>query len=82
MPQPYLVPVRPSCSRSTHNSGVSGSASNCRTAPFTFKLAMTLLFDRRKVLQPAASDSPSTRGQQKARCETDAASLLYRHSWR
>ena len=27
MPQPYLVPVRPSVSRSTHNSGVSGSTS-------------------------------------------------------
>jgi hypothetical protein len=25
-PQPYLVPVRPSCSRRTHSSGVSGSA--------------------------------------------------------
>ncbi len=25
MPQPYLVPVRPTCSRSTHSSGVSGS---------------------------------------------------------
>ena len=27
MPQPYLVPVRPRVSRSTHNSGVPGSAS-------------------------------------------------------
>jgi len=26
-PQPYLVPVSPSCSRITHRSGVSGSAS-------------------------------------------------------
>ncbi len=26
MPQPYLVPVRPSCSRSTQRSGVFGSA--------------------------------------------------------
>src|SRR3954469_1878914 len=40
MPQPYLVPVRPSCSRSTHSSGVSGSASNSRGAPLTWILAM------------------------------------------
>ena len=37
-PQPYLVPVRPSCSRSTHSSGVSGSASCVRTWPLTFRL--------------------------------------------
>src|ERR1700676_4501055 len=28
MPQPYLVPVSPKASRSTHKSGVSGSISN------------------------------------------------------
>ena len=27
-PQPYLVPVRPTCSRIAHSSGVSGSTSN------------------------------------------------------
>ena len=27
MPQPYLVPVRPTCSRITHSSGVLGSTS-------------------------------------------------------
>jgi hypothetical protein len=36
MPQPYLVPVSPSCSRSTHSSGVSSSTSNSRTVPLTF----------------------------------------------
>ena len=43
LPQPYLEPVRPSCSRNTHNSGVSLSASKSRTAPFTFSFAMSSL---------------------------------------
>jgi hypothetical protein len=32
-----LVPLRPSCSRSTHSNGVSGSASESRTRPLTFR---------------------------------------------
>ena len=39
-PQPYLVPVRPSCSRSTHSSGVSGSASWLRSRPLTCRFGM------------------------------------------
>jgi hypothetical protein len=35
-PQPYLVPVRPSCSRSTHSSGVSGSASCAKSGTREF----------------------------------------------
>ena len=35
MPQPYFVPVRPTCSRITQRSGVSGSASTSRTTPLT-----------------------------------------------
>src|SRR5881275_871349 len=35
MPQPYFVPVRPIESRSTHNSGVSGSASTEYWTPLT-----------------------------------------------
>ena len=38
-PQPYLVPVRPSCSRSTHSSGVSGSALTSCTRPLTLIFA-------------------------------------------
>jgi len=40
-PQPYLVPVSPSCSRSTHSSGVAPSTSTLTTSPFTFNLAMS-----------------------------------------
>src|SRR5262245_35459763 len=43
MPQPYLVPVRPSCSRNTHSSGVSGSALCWRARPLTFRVAIDLL---------------------------------------
>ena len=37
MPQPYLVPVSPSVSRSTHSSGVSGLMSTVRGVPFTVR---------------------------------------------
>src|SRR5258708_32316885 len=33
MPQPYLVPVRPTCSRIAHKSGVSGSTSTLYADP-------------------------------------------------
>src|SRR5690348_18313596 len=42
MPQPYLVPVRPSVSRSTHKSGVRGSAFACNDFPLTFRTAMAV----------------------------------------
>src|SRR5262245_51287050 len=34
MPQPYLVPVRPNSSRTTHISGVSGSDADVTAFPF------------------------------------------------
>ena len=40
MPQPYLVPVRPSCSRSTHSSGVRGSALWLSALPLTLRTAI------------------------------------------
>src|SRR5258706_11972727 len=40
-PQPYLVPVSPTCSRSTQRSGVSASTSRSRTLPFTFSFAIS-----------------------------------------
>ena len=42
-PQPYLVPVNPSCSRNTHNSGVSGSTSTLCTLPLTFKVVISTI---------------------------------------
>src|SRR5438477_7415455 len=42
-PQPYLVPVRPTCSRITHRRGVSGSACTSRTLPLMLSLAMGVL---------------------------------------
>src|ERR1022692_2790915 len=49
-PQPYLVPVSPSFSRNTHNSGVSGSISKLRSLPLTFKVAISpiLTIDERR----------------------------------
>src|SRR5712672_1865458 len=41
-PQPYFVPVRPTCSRITHNSGVSGSTCTLCTRPLMFSLAMSV----------------------------------------
>src|SRR3954468_23598204 len=35
MPQPYLVPVNPSVSRSAHSRGISGSTSSARSLPLT-----------------------------------------------
>src|SRR5262245_48075819 len=42
-PQPYFVPVRPTCSRITHRSGVSASTSTSRTLPLMLSLAMSFL---------------------------------------
>src|SRR6266853_4806243 len=39
-PQPNLVPVRPTCSRMTHRSGVSGSTCTSRVLPLIFNFAM------------------------------------------
>src|ERR1700730_5381028 len=38
MPQPNLVPVRPSVSRSTHSNGMSGSTSTSVSLPLTLSL--------------------------------------------
>ena len=45
MPQPYLVPVRPSCSRRTHSSGVSASAWNSRGLPLTLSVVIDGLLE-------------------------------------
>src|SRR2546430_10468864 len=41
MPQPYLVPVRPSVSRNTHSSGVLGSTSALNCLPLTLRVITT-----------------------------------------
>src|SRR5215475_5745892 len=45
MPQPYLVPVMPSVSRSTQRSGVRGSALAWTDLPLTLITAMAHLLD-------------------------------------
>src|SRR5262245_26591305 len=40
MPQPYLVPVNPSCSRSTQSNGILPPTFTSKSLPFTFNLAM------------------------------------------
>src|SRR3977135_820223 len=42
-PQPYLVPVRPTCSRMTHKSGGSASASTSRALPVMWSFVMSVL---------------------------------------
>src|SRR6516164_2154784 len=52
MPQPYLVPVRPTCSRMTHRRGVSASTSTSRTLPLILSFAIDVLTSRDCVSQP------------------------------
>src|SRR5206468_11207433 len=40
MPQPYFVPVRPTCSRNTHNKGGAGPTSTPWAFPLTWKRAI------------------------------------------
>src|SRR5207244_12905911 len=42
-PHPYFVPVRPTCSRITHRSGVPASARTSRTLPLMLSFAMDVL---------------------------------------
>ena len=42
-PQPYLVPVRPTCSRMTHSSGVSASTATSVIVPLILSFAMGFL---------------------------------------
>ena len=42
-PQPYLVPVRPTCSRIAHSRGVLGLTLTSRALPLTVKRAMCSL---------------------------------------
>src|SRR5579871_3529299 len=42
MPQPYLVPVRPTCSLMTHSKGVSASAETSLTVPLILSFAICI----------------------------------------
>src|SRR6266851_5700817 len=59
-PHPYLVPVRPTCSRITQSSGVSGSTCTSRTLPFTLSFAMGSSRDslRGQKCAPSFSQAP------------------------
>src|ERR1700693_287799 len=46
MPQPYLVPVRPTHSRIAHNSGVLGSMSTSCAVPLMVRRAIPILPDQ------------------------------------
>src|SRR3546814_6719914 len=52
VPQPYLVPVRPSSSRRYHRRGVSGSPSNWRSTPLTLRLTIRALPNLSLMLVP------------------------------
>src|SRR5687767_11568338 len=62
MPQPYLVPVSPSESRSTQSRGVSGSTSACMSLPLMltvimcFRLPLASLRDWLRDYKPSAPD--------------------------
>src|SRR3712207_3653090 len=57
MPQPYFVPVRPTCSRIAHSSGVSGWTSMSRVVPLMLRRAMRSLQGSR--LTPVVGSRPS-----------------------
>src|SRR5262249_61751285 len=64
-PQPYFVPVRPSCSRSTHNSGVSASTSTSRFKPLMLSLMSALSPDALLLPSPGGLPAclPAVRGR-------------------
>src|SRR6202012_2098910 len=70
MPQPYLVPVRPTCSLITHSKGVSASAETSLTVPLILSFAICILPIRRAEhnggrnsrLQLSRTDQPSEWG--------------------
>src|SRR5688572_26785682 len=51
IPQPNLVPVSPSTSRSTHSSGISGATSTCRDVPFTINVIIAIALVSHEVLR-------------------------------
>ena len=59
-PQPYFVPVRPTCSRMTHSSGVSASTCTSRTVPLILSLAIRPFFAAWLTANPGLAGPPTT----------------------
>src|SRR5882672_2095043 len=75
MPQPNLVPVRRSESRSTHSRGVSGAASTLRVLPLTMKETIEIsLLERDERFLLAEHLSAAVGGSPSARCRADEKS--------
>src|SRR6516165_11092942 len=83
MPQPYLVPVSPSTSRSTHSSGMSASTSTAVVVPLRLRLIMgSGLLDRLRTIKrrahgvhPYAPGCPSVAAADPLQCTVAAFSL-------
>src|ERR1700738_5344524 len=68
MPQPNLVPVRPSVSRSTHSNGMSGSTSTSVSLPLTLSL----------IIAPPAPQHPANEREPRVGARSSrAAPVLY-----
>src|SRR5256885_11543492 len=63
MPQPYLVPVMPRWSRSTHRRGVSRSASTDMGLPLTFRVIIEELLGKNPPQLFSALPAHLCRGQ-------------------
>src|SRR5256885_7256027 len=63
MPQPYLVPVMPRWSRSTHRRGVSRSASTDMGLPLTFRVIIEELLRKNPPQLFSALPAHLCRGQ-------------------
>src|SRR5918996_907648 len=61
MPQPYLVPVRPTTSRITHSRGISGGTSTSCIAPLIFNLIAISYVLPLVLWQPFSQGSPTLR---------------------
>src|SRR4051812_1999797 len=61
MPQPYLVPTRPSASRSTQSIGVSGVTSTDRDWPFTRSVYVLMVPRRRLAAKPGGRPAPNAK---------------------
>src|SRR5256884_9084681 len=61
MPQPYLVPVRPTCSRMTHSRGVVGSTSTSWDLPLIVRRMVFSLRDGH--VAKSVSSAPATLGR-------------------
>src|SRR5262249_48891057 len=71
MPHPNLVPVSPSCSRTTQRSGVSGSTSTRRSFPLTLNSSIAFPLRRTDQSQTQAVSGDGHRAKAPARRRED-----------